>query len=147
MKRRSTTIPAWWLYIVFAVFILAVLIFTTRRAFRETPSRDVNLQLPGQGWVTFTLTTDPFPPLPTGLVVLTLEASKSTGISVDLGERIPYSFGVLGNEDILDNGVLTRSGAVYWVDVLFPTPGDYWMRFDLGSGNVVEYQIYVEPAQ
>ncbi len=44
-----------------------------------TPSRDVSLQLSGQGWVTFTLTTDPFPPLPTGLVVLTLEASNSTG--------------------------------------------------------------------
>lgn len=147
MKRRSATVPTWLIYIGFAVFILAVLIFTTRRAYRETPSREVSLQLPGRGWVTFTLTTDPFPPLPTGPVNLTLTARTDNGVSVDLGGTLPYTFGIMDSPEGLDTGELLRSGAGYQTDLLFPTPGDYWLNFDLGGGNVAEFQIYVEPAQ
>ena len=116
---------------------------------RETPEREVNLELPGTGWVNLRLTTDPFPPLPSGTVILTLVGMNSQGLVLKLGESVPYTFSLQGSETNLGSGLATPSqdGSGYRASVQFPATGQYDVNFDLGGGAVARYQLYVEPAQ
>ena len=136
-----------WIYAGFAVIVLITLIWTSQQALREMPTREVTLELPGQGWVTLSLTTNPYPPLPTGTVAVSLRASNSRGVMVDLGNALHYSFGAKGSEQAINSGEAIRNGSTYQAGVVFPTPGDYWLTLDLGDEHKAEFQLYVEPAQ
>jgi hypothetical protein len=147
MKDKKNKLPMKWVYLIFGVLVVGMLVWTSMQALRETPTRKVTLELPGQGWVTLSLTTNPYPPLPTGTVAVSLRADNSRGVMVDLGEVLPYSFGAKGSQEAFDVGQATRKGSTYQAGVGFPTPGDYWLIFELEDGYKAEFQIYVEPAQ
>jgi uncharacterized metal-binding protein len=44
-----------WLYVSFTLMLATLLIWTSVRTLRETPSREVGLEIPDQGWITFKL--------------------------------------------------------------------------------------------
>lgn len=132
---------------VFAVLVFGMLIWTSMQALRETPTREVSVEFPDHGWVTLSLTTNPYPPLPTGTVAVSLRANNSRGVMINLGEGLPYAFGAKGSTEVFDRGEALRNGATYQAGIIFPTPGDYWLNFDLGNGQKAEFQLYVEPAQ
>lgn len=150
MKQEQTkSFPLYFVYLLFGILILVLLGWSTLRMLRETPKREVNLELPGAGWVTLSLTTDPFPPLPSGVVKISFMGMNSRNVMVDLGPSVPFTFGSLGSEASLGSGVasLNPGGSGYQASVQFPTPGDYWIVFELGNGMVAQFQLYVEPAQ
>jgi hypothetical protein len=146
-KDKQKNFSMKWIYIIFAVMVFGMLIWTSLQALRETPTREVSLELPAQGWVTLSLTTNPYPPLPTGTVAVSLRANNSRGVMIDLGKILPYTFGIKGSTEIFNQGEALRNGSTYQAGIVFPTPGDYWLIFDLGSGQKAEFQLYVEPAQ
>lgn len=138
-----------WISLAFALITLGLLIWSSIRLLRETPTREVAVEIPGRGLITMRLTTDPFPPLPSGTVVVSLQARNNRGATVDIGPSVSFVLREPDNETILRRGVLTRdpgSGS-YRAGVQFPTPGDYWLIFELESGQQARFQIYVEPAQ
>ena len=147
MKTRSDKVSTKWIYLIFAILVFAVLIWTSLQALRETPTREVSIQIPDQEWVTLSLTTNPFPPLPTGSVALTIRANSNRGVTVDLGEALPFSFGAEGSNEAFNNGEALWNGFAYQAGVMFPTPGNYWLNIDLSAENKAEFQLYVEPAQ
>lgn len=135
------------LYAGFGLALLALLVWTSLRTLQETPSREVGLELPGYGWVSLTLTTDPFPPLPGGNIRLDLRVVTSQGGGVDLGGSIPYRFGMADNWQSLGEGRAVSSPSGYQTTVQFPAPGNYWLVYDLAKGYQARFSVYVKPAQ
>jgi hypothetical protein len=135
------------LYAGFGLALLALLVWTSLRTLQETPSREVGLELPGYGWVSLTLTTDPFPPLPGGNISLDLKVATNQGGGVDLGSSIPYRFGMADNWQSLGEGRAVSSAGGYQTTVQFPAPGNYWLVYDLAQGYKARFSVYVKPAQ
>lgn len=126
-----------------------MIVWGSLRTLRNSPEREVGLEVPNQGWVTFNLTTDPFPPIPSGTVQLILRTKNNQGAAVDLGPSLPFSFGSSGSEATLSSGAAVyfpgKSG--YQIGVQFPTPGNYWLAFNVPGEQKARFQIYVKPAQ
>jgi len=135
------------LYAGFGLALIALLVWTSIRTLQETPSREIGLDLPGYGWVSFTLTTDPFPPMPGGSVTLELKPQTSRGGGVDLGGAIPYRFGLAENSQKLGEGQALPDTSGYQAQVQFPAPGNYWLVYDLTGGHQARFSVYVKPAQ
>lgn len=135
------------LYLGFGLALLALLAWSSLRTLRETPSREVGLDLPGYGWVTLTLTTNPFPPLPGGSVTLDLMLATSSGGGVDVGDRLTYRFGMADSAQPLGEGQAAHGSSGYETQVQFPAPGNYWLVYDLTGGHQARFSLYVKPAQ
>lgn len=60
-----------WLYVIAAAVILGLVVWSSLRALRDNPNREASVEVPGMGFVTVRFSTDPFPPLPSGTVVMT----------------------------------------------------------------------------
>ena len=144
MKNKRSKIPLVLFYILFGIGILAALVWTSLSALRETPTREVTLELPGQGWVTFSLTTLPYPPVAGETVSLELIARNRTGVVNNLGDEIPFDYGIKGDETPLGAGDALVVGSRYHAGILFPEPGSYWLTFDIGDNNLITFQIYIE---
>ena len=141
-------IPAFLLYVFFALLILALLIWSFVRTLQENDTRQASVELPGQGFVTISLTTDPYPPLPSGTVQLNVMGMNNRNVMVDLGPEIPFTFGPQGSETPQGRGTATPLGdGSYQTGVQFTIPGTYWLLFDLDGGRSVRFQVRVEPAQ
>ena len=145
-KKRG---PLVWIYLGFGLIIITLLVWTTLSLLRETPKREASAELPGLGWVTVQFSTNPYPPLPSGIVTLSFMPTDSRNRMVNLGSAIPFSYGSLGSEIPLGSGQasLDPAGMFYQAGAQFPMVGDYWLVLDLGAGAQVRYQFYVEPAQ
>lgn len=148
-SKKKFAPPLIWLYITFGVIVLAMLVWSSLRTLRETPSRQVGLEVPGRGWLTVTLATNPFPPLPSGPVMVNVWAENSRGVMVDLGPSLPYQVGYAGEEEpfLTGSAAPNPSAAGYQDSVQFPAPGDYWLVFQLDGSAAARFQVYVEPAQ
>jgi hypothetical protein len=137
-----------WLYLSFTLLLAILLVWTSVRTLRETPSREVGLDVPDMGWVTLKLKTDPFPPITSGTVTVNLASSNSRGLSVDLGPKIPYTFGSKGSRSALGSGsAASIAEGGYQTGISFPTPGSYWLAFDVGGSKPAQFNLYVQPAQ
>lgn len=138
-----------WLYLISAATILGLVIWSSLRALRDNPNREASIDLPGAGFVTVRFSTDPFPPLPSGTVMLNFMPTNSRKGMVDLGQALPFTYGYKGSETPVGSGqaVLDSMGMNYQAGVQFPSVGDYWVSLDLGGGKQVRFQFYVEPAQ
>ena len=146
-KPKQPRGGALFLYAGFGLVLLALVAWNSLRALQETPTREVGLDLPGYGWVTFTLSTEPFPPLPGGSVALDLRIATSRGGGVDLGRAIPYRFGMEDNWQSLGEGQAVSSASGYQTTVQFPAPGNYWLVYDLAEDYQARFSVYVKPAQ
>ncbi len=145
--ESSNRLPLFLLYGAIALLAIGLLVWSSLRTLRETPARETSVEFPSMGWVTVRLTTEPFPPLPSGTVALNLMGMNSRGVMVDLGPSIPFTFGTSGSETALGSGIAAPQGGSYRGGVQFPIPGDYWLIFDLPDGKQARFQLTVEPAQ
>ncbi len=137
-----------WLYLSFMLLLAILLVWTSVRTLRETPSREVGVEIPDLGWVTLKLRTDPFPPMTSGKVTLNLASSNSRGSSVDLGSKIPFTFGSQGSHSALGSGSATSiTDGGYQAGINFPVPGGYWLAFDVGGSKPAQFNLYVQPSQ
>lgn len=145
-SRRE--LPTGLLYAIFAVLVLALLAWSFTRAMRANDTTQVSVEIPGQGFVAISLTTDPYPPLPSGTVELNLMGMNSRNVMVDLGSEVPFTFGPQGSENPQGSGAAVALGdGNYRAGVVFSVPGTYWLLFDLGGGHSARFQVRVEPAQ
>ncbi len=148
-ENKKTLSPSAWLYVLFGTLVVGLLAWSSLRTLRESPSREVNLEVTGQGWVTLQLKTDPFPPLPGGTVLLTLASTNSGGALVNLGASIPFTFGMKNSSSPVGSGSASpdpQSGS-YRANIQFPAPGDYWLSFTVGDSQPARFDLYVKPAQ
>ncbi|HUF39381.1 MAG TPA: hypothetical protein VMN57_12725 [Anaerolineales bacterium] len=148
LKKPERDFPVVYVYVVSAIVILGLLVWSFVRSMEENDTRQASVEMPGQGFVTISFSTDPYPPLPSGTVQLNLMGMNSRNLMVDLGPEIPFTFGPVGSESPQGRGSAAPLGdGNYQADVQFIVPGTYWLLFDLGSGRTVRFQIRVEPAQ
>ena len=145
MKSRSLL----WLYLLSGAVILSLVVWTSLRTMRDTPTREASVDLPGTGIVIVRFSTDPFPPLPSGTVLLNFMPTNSRNVMIDLGQALTFTYGYKGNDAPIGSGqaVMDDMGMNYQAGVQFPVVGDYWLALDLGNGKQVRFQFYVEPAQ
>ncbi|HEX6303264.1 MAG TPA: hypothetical protein VFZ76_03675 [Anaerolineales bacterium] len=149
MTTEKKSPPLLWLYIFSGVAILGLIVWTSLRTLRDNPNREATVDLPGQGLVTVRFTTDPYPPLPSGTVILDFMAINSRRQMLNLGPALPYSYGSKGSETPIAAGqaILDEMGMSYQAGVQFSVVGDYWTILELDNGKQVRFQFYVEPAQ
>lgn len=147
MKAKKSKFSVVWLVAIFLVAVLGMVVWTSLRALRETPTRQVTKELSGQGWVTFNLTTSPYPPKAKENISLELTAMNRNNVALNLGQNLPFTFGEKGSQTPLGDGIAVQNGYRYQTRVQFPVDGNYWMSFDLGNGNLVEFQIIAERSQ
>lgn len=145
-SRRE--LPTGLIYMLFAVLILALVVWSFTRYLSSTDTREVAIWFPDQGSVIVRLDTDPYPPLPSGTVQLNLRGMNSNNVMVNLGPNVPFTFGPQGS-DIPQGGgsALALGDGNYRAGVVFTVPGTYWLLFDLGGGKTARFQVRVEPAQ
>ena len=138
-----------WLSFIFIIILSGLLVWTTLRLWRESPTREVAVDVPNHGWLTVRLTIEPAPPLSPGPVNLFLMGRNRRGVMADLGPSVSFDLGLLGQEESLIQGLATRNpdSPGYRTTIQFPSPGEYWLTFILEGGKEVHYQVYVEPAQ
>ncbi|GAB4577440.1 MAG: hypothetical protein Fur0022_01710 [Anaerolineales bacterium] len=147
-EKPRRKFPIFLLYVAFALAILALLVWSFQRTLQENDTRQASVELPGRGLVTLSLSTDPYPPLPSGTVQLNVMGMNSRNVMVDLGPEIPFTFGPQGSDTPQGRGAATPLGdGGYQAGVQFVVPGTYWILFDLGNGSSVRFQVRVEPAQ
>lgn len=138
-----------WIYVVFGVLLVILLVWSSLRVLRETPTRQASVEIPNAGWTTMTMTTEPFPPVSGGVVVVRVRGEDNRGTARNLGPTLPYRFGSQGSENTIGSGnaVPEAQGTGYQAEVRFPSPGGYWLEFDVGAERPVRFQLDVRPPQ
>ncbi|NLG72476.1 MAG: hypothetical protein GX495_10605 [Chloroflexi bacterium] len=137
-----------WLYLLFGVLILGLLVWTSLRTLQETPTRQASAQVPGHGWVTLTLTISPYPPVTDEPVLLNVVAENERDVLLEFIDGLPYTFGQQNSDVILGAGraFLAADGAGYQSRLTFPSPGSYWVDYEILPGTKIRFQFAVSTA-
>jgi hypothetical protein len=143
----------WLIYFLAALALVGVIMSSMAKEIAGNPARDATADLGPNGLVTIRLTTNPFPPLPTGTVVLNFMPMDSRQRTVEV-DGITYEYGMTGNEKALGSGtaqiIPESSMYMFTGNVQFPSVGDWWIRARINKGNTqadVKFTVYVKPAQ
>lgn len=147
--------PLWLLYLVVSGAILALMVSGTRAIIQNAPNRDAVADLGSYGLVTVRFSTNPDPPLPTGVVGLsfmTMNTTRQRPVTLD---SLRFEYGRKGDDRPVGSGqgepMSDSSGmAIFMGNARFPDVGDWWMRVRLSKGGEqaeVRFTFYVKPAQ
>ena len=142
----------WLIYILAAAGLISLLIWATTSELSRIPSRDATADLSQYGLITIRFSTDPYPPVPTGMVTLNFMPMDSRQRTVAL-DSLAYEYGPAGNDQPFGSGVaqlMSDGSGMFMAGAQFPTVGDWWLRLKVAKGNVqdeVRFTFYVEPAQ
>jgi hypothetical protein len=115
---------------------------------KGSPTRQAGVDLPPYGVVTVQLTTDPFPPLPTGAVQMTLRLQAPGGRMVPL-DRVSYTYGPADGEDIFQGEAQPVAMETFQGPLRFTSVGDWWVKVRLeyqGGSGEVQFTVPVKPA-
>lgn len=140
------------LYAGAAILLIWVLYSATKSELARTPIRDASANLGEYGLVTIRFSTDPFPPLPTGTVMMKFIPMDSRQRTIEV-DQITYEYGPDGSEQPTESGVaqLAPDGSgMYMAGARFSYVGNWWVRAKFKKGNAqadVRFTVYVEPAQ
>lgn len=142
----------WLITMIAAVVLIPLLVSATRKELSMNPTRQASTELGRAGFVTIEFSTDPWPPLPTGMVNLTFMPTDSRGRSVSL-DLLTFEYGIAGNDQPVGSGVAERmsgNNGMFMGSAQFPVVGDWWLRAYASLGGAqgeVRFSFYVEPAQ
>lgn len=142
----------WLLYVGAFILLIWVLYTATMRELARTPIRDATADLGQYGLVTVRFTTDPFPPLPTGTVMISFTPMDMRQNTVEV-DQISYEYGPDGSEQAAGSGVaqLVPDGSgIYMGSAQFSYVGNWWVRAKVSKGGnqaSLRFSIYVEAAQ
>jgi hypothetical protein len=115
---------------------------------QESPTRQAALDLSPYGTVTVQLTTDPFPPLPTGSVQMTLRLQAPGGRMVRV-DRVSYTYGPADGEDIFQGEAQPVARETFQGSLRFTSVGDWWVKVHLeyqGASGEIQFTVPVKPA-
>ena len=142
-----------WILYPAAFFLLVWVLYTaTMRELARTPIRDATADLGQYGLVTVRFTTDPFPPLPTGTVMMRFTPMDMRQNTVDV-DQISYEYGPAGSEQAAGAGtaqLMPDGSGIYVGSAQFAYVGDWWVKARVskdGNQAEVRFSVYVEPAQ
>jgi hypothetical protein len=142
----------WLLYVGAFVLLIWVLYLATMRELAITPIRDATADLGQYGLVTVRFTTDPFPPLPTGTVMMSFTPMDMRQNTMGI-DQITYEYGPVGSEQAAGSGVaqlMPDGSGMYVAGAQFSYVGNWWVKANIIKGDAqddVRFTIYVEPAQ
>ena len=144
-KDKRVSPSQLWLYLVFGLLLLGWLAWGSLRVLRESPSRQVSLQVPGRGWLTLTLMTDPSPPRAGQQFEFNLRVDDPQHSGLSIANVLPYQIGAQGGQTLVDG--ITRfdqDADRYYGQAQFSEPGNYWLDFNVGQ-QTAHFQLYIEP--
>jgi len=142
----------WLLYAGAAILLIWVLYSATKNELARTPVRDATADLGQYGLVTIRFTTDPFPALPTGTVILNFMPMDSRQRTVEV-DQITYEYGPDGSEQAAGSGVaqlMPDGSGMHMAGAQFSYVGNWWVKVNIRKGDAqadVRFTVYVEPAQ
>ena len=142
----------WIFYILMALGLIALLIWSTMGELARNPSREAIADLGQYGLVTVQLQTDPYPARPTGTVGLSFMLMNSRNVSIE-PDSFSFEYGREGNDQPIGSGTaqsMSDGSGMLMAGVQLPSVGTWWLRVNLakdGYQDEVQFRIEVKPAQ
>lgn len=141
----------WLMYFLTASGLIGLIVWSMAKEIDRNPARDTTADLGSYGLTTIRLTTNPFPPLPTGNIVLNFMPMDSRQRSVKL-DGITYEYGRNGNDQPVGSGIAQSmaENSMFMGNAQFPLVGDWWIRATVIKGNTqaeVKFTVTVKPAE
>ncbi len=140
------------IFIVIALGVTALLIWSTTVELAENPSREAMADLGPYGFVTVQFQTDPYPARPTGTVGLSFMLMNSRNVSIE-PDSFSFEYGREGNDQPVGSGTaqpMSDGSGMLMAGAQFPSVGTWWLRVNLakdGYQDEVQFTIEVRPAQ
>ena len=147
--RRSWV---WLIYLVAALALVGAIAWATLGEFNRNPARSATADLGQYGLVTVQLSTNPYPPKPTGTVQLSLMPMDQRRRTVPL-DAVAFEYGREGYDQAVGSGAaqaMADGSGMFMAMAQLPTVGNWWVRVKLSKGGAqgeVRFTIYVTPAQ
>lgn len=142
----------WIFYVLMALGLIGLLIWSTMGEIARNPSREAIADLGTYGFVTVQLQTDPYPARPTGTVKLTFTLIDSRPNIVQ-PDSLSFEYGREGSDPLIGSGIaepMSDGSGTLTAGAQFPSVGTWWLRVNLAKdgyqGNV-QFTIDVRPAQ
>ncbi|MBL8078234.1 MAG: hypothetical protein JNM55_09765 [Anaerolineales bacterium] len=142
----------WLFYILMALGLIGLLIWSTMSEIARNPSREAVADLGPNGLVTVSLQTDPYPARPTGTVELSFMLMNSRRVTIE-PDSFSFEYGREGNNQPVGSGTIqsmSDGSGVLMAGAQFPSVGTWWLRVNLakdGYQDEVQFTIEVRPAQ
>ena len=142
----------WIFFILMALGLIALLIWSTMGELARNPSREAIADLGPYGFVTVQFQTDPYPARPTGTVGLSFMLMNSRNVSIE-PDSFSFEYGREGNDQPVGSGTaqpMSDGSGMLMAGVQFPSVGTWWLRVNLakdGYQDEVQFTIEVRPAQ
>ena len=142
----------WIIFILMALGLIALLIWSTMGELARNPSRQAIADLGPYGFVTVQFQTDPYPARPTGTVGLSFMLMNSRNVSIE-PDSFSFEYGREGNDQPVGSGTaqpMSDGSGMLMAGVQFPSVGHWWLRVNLakdGYQDEVQFTIEVKPAQ
>ncbi len=142
----------WIFYILTALGLIALLIWSTLGEIARNPSREAVADLSPYGLITVRLQTIPYPALPTGTVKLSFMLIDSLSRTIE-PDTFSFEYGREGNDQPVGSGTaqpMSDGSGKLIAGAQFPSVGTWWLRVNLakdGYQDEVQFTIEVRPAQ
>jgi hypothetical protein len=142
----------WIFYILMALGLIGLLIWSTMGEIARNPSREAIADLGPYGLVTVQLLTNPYPARPTGTVGLNFIFMDSRRVTIK-PDSFSFEYGREGNNQPVGSGTIQPmldENGMLMAGAQFPSVGTWWLRVNLAKGGYedqVQFTIEVRPAQ
>lgn len=142
----------WIFYILMALGLIALLVWSTLGEIARNPSRDAIVDFGPYGLVTVRLQTDPYPARPTGTVSLNFMLMNSNRVTIE-PDSFSFEYGREGSDQPVGSGTvqpMSDGSGMLMAGARFPSVGTWWLRVNFakdGYQDEVQFTIEVRPAQ
>ncbi|MDO8754079.1 MAG: hypothetical protein Q7J80_09325, partial [Anaerolineales bacterium] len=142
----------WIFYILMALGLIALLIWSTMGEIARNPSREAIADFGPYGLVTVRLQTDPYPARPTGTVELRFMLMDSRRVIIE-PDSFSFEYDREGNNQPDGSGTvqpMSEGSGMLMAGAQFPSVGTWWLRVNFakdGYQDEVQFTIEVRPAQ
>jgi len=142
----------WIFYILMAMALIGLLIWSTLGEIARNPSREAVADLGPYGLVTVRLQTNPYPARPTGTVGLSFMLIDSRRVII-VPDSFSFEYGREGSDQPAGSGTvqsMSDGSGMLMAGAQFPSVGTWWLRVKLakdGYQDNVRFTIDVRPAQ
>lgn len=142
----------WIFYILMALGLIGLLIWSTVGEIARNPSREAVADLGSYGLVTVRLQTNPYPVKPTGTVALSFMLMDSRRVTI-APDSFSYEYGREGSDQPAGSGTaqpMADGSGMLMANAQFPSVGRWWLRVKLAKDGYqadVRFTIDVRPAQ
>ena len=140
------------IFILMALGLIALLIWSTTVELADNPSREAMADLGPYGFVTVQFQTDPYPARPTGTVGLSFMLMNSRNVSFE-PDSFSFEYGREGDNQPVGSGTVQQmsdGSGMLMAPVQLPSVGTWWLRVNLAKDDYedeVQFRIEVRPAQ